>query len=178
MVLLPVRVKSSRHGRCIAPLLTTALLWLLTSSVSAAQLFGVVVALADGDTLTVLDGSNTQHKVRLSGIDAPEKSQAYGDLSRMHLAELVFRRQVVVEWTKRDKYGRVVGKVFVDGLDSGFAQVEAGLAWHYKAYQREQSTEDRVAYQVAEDAARSKRMGLWKDPSSIPPWNFRHLLHR
>lgn len=141
---------------------------------AAAILEGEVVGLADGDTITVLDASKAQYKVRLAGIDAPEKSQAFGNRSREHLAALIFRRHVLIEWNKVDRYGRIIGKVRLDGRDVCLAQVSAGLAWHYKAYAREQSPGDQSAYAAAEDAAHGARIGLWRDPSPIAPWEFRH----
>lgn len=163
-----------RAGQGIGTLAIWASICLLATPASAAQLEGEVVGLSDGDTVTVLDATRTQHKVRLAGIDAPEKSQPFGNRSRQHLADLVFRKQVVVEWSKRDRYGRIVGKVLVSGRDACLAQVTAGLAWHYKAYQREQSPADQVAYATAEEVARSKRTGLWQEPAPIAPWDFRH----
>lgn len=135
---------------------------------------GRVVAIADGDTVTVLDATNTQHKVRLAGIDAPEKHQAYGNVSRQHLASAVFGRTVTVDWTKRDRYGREIGKILVDGVDANLRQIEAGQAWHYKKYEREQSPVDRAAYAAAEQTARAGRRGLWQETDPIPPWVFRH----
>ena len=78
---------------------------------------GFVIAIADGDTLTLLDERHVQHKIRLAGIDAPEKRQAFGSSSRQNLANLVFRRQVTVEWTKFDRYRRVIGRVLLRGDD-------------------------------------------------------------
>lgn len=140
---------------------------------SAAQLDGKVIGLSDGDTITVLDITRNQHKVRLAGIDAPEKKQPFGNRSRQHLADLVFQKQVLVEWSKRDRYGRIVGKVLVAGQDVSLKQITAGLAWHYKAYQHEQTSEDRALYADSEDAARAKRIGLWQDSAPVAPWNFR-----
>lgn len=140
---------------------------------SAATLRGTVVGVSDGDTITVLDASKTQHKVRLSGIDAPEKRQAFGNASKESLSDLVYKRQVQVEYQKEDRYGRIVGKVMVDGVDANLAQVRAGLAWHYKAYQKEQPLEDRLEYSRVEEMARGAKLGLWMDPSPLPPWNFR-----
>jgi len=137
------------------------------------RLAGEVVGLADGDTVTVLDAERTQHKIRLAGIDAPEKSQPFGNRSRQHLADLVLRQQVAVEWTKRDRYGRIVGKVLVRGKDVCLAQVAAGLAWHYKAYVWEQSAEDQAEYLAAETLARSRQQGLWREPEPMAPWDFR-----
>ena len=140
----------------------------------AHTLTGEVVGIADGDTLTLLDTTKTQHKIRLAGIDAPEKIQAFGERSKQNLAGLVFRKQVTVEWSKLDRYGRVIGKVLLESEDMCLAQVRAGLAWHYKAYEREQSRVDRERYAQAEDEARQSRRGLWRDPSPTPPWDFRH----
>jgi endonuclease YncB( thermonuclease family) len=157
----------------LAITLTVATAGMAPAMAEAAQLQGEVVGLSDGDTVTVLDASRTQHRVRLAGIDAPEKSQPFGNRARQHLADLVFRKQVVVEWSKYDRYGRVVGKVLVKGRDAGLAQVAAGLAWHYRAYLREQKSEDQISYAAAEEAARRQRLGLWREPMPTPPWDFR-----
>ncbi len=140
----------------------------------AESLTGRVVAIADGDTITVLDSSNQQHKIRLTGIDAPEKKQAFGQLSKQHLSDLVFNKVVAIEWVKLDRYKRVLGKVLVGGQDVNLEQIEAGLAWHYKKYEREQSPLDRRVYADTEATARDKRTGLWSDSSPVPPWDFRH----
>lgn len=149
--------------------------WLCSagSNTFAATLTGEVVGLADGDTITVLDETKTQHKVRLAGIDAPEKNQPFGARSRQNLADLVFRRTVVVEWRKTDRYGRIVGKVLVAETDAGLEQVRAGMAWHYKAYAREQSTDDRSSYAAAEVESRESHRGIWQQPVPTPPWEFR-----
>lgn len=134
---------------------------------------GRVVAIADGDTVTVLDATETQHKVRLAGIDAPEKRQPFGQVSRQYLAEAIFGRVVTVDWSKRDRYGREVGKILIEGRDVNLGQIQAGLAWHYKQYEREQSPRDRAVYAAAEEAARQAQRGLWREPDAIPPWTFR-----
>jgi endonuclease YncB( thermonuclease family) len=140
----------------------------------AAEIQGVVVGVADGDTLTVLDSTHTQHKIRLSGIDAPEKSQPFGDRSKQSLSALTFGKRITVEWDKRDRYGRIVGKVItLNGTDANLEQIKAGMAWHYKMYEREQPREDRKAYADAERDARDTRMGLWQNAQSIPPWEYR-----
>lgn len=141
--------------------------------VQADVLFGRVVGVSDGDTVTVLDGDRVQHKVRLAGIDAPESHQAYGARSKQHLSSLVFSQDVQVEWRKLDRYGRIIGKVLVGGVDANLRQVEAGLAWHYLQYQREQSPADQDAYASAERRARDARFGLWADAAPVPPWDFR-----
>ncbi len=153
----------------------TVLVWVLCGALQAhaTVLRGEVVALADGDTITVLDADRRQHKVRLAGIDAPEKRQSFGTQSKDSLASMVFRRQVVVEWSKYDRYGRVIGKVLVGNLDVCLEQVRLGMAWHYKRYAPEQSAADQAAYAAAETDARRAARGLWRDAAPVPPWEFR-----
>jgi endonuclease YncB( thermonuclease family) len=154
-------------------IVATILTGLFAAQVHAEILNGRVVSVADGDTVTVLDASNTQHKIRLMGIDAPEKKMPYGNRSKQSLSDLVFDRQVQVEYSKKDKYGRTVGKIIIGGMDANLAQVKAGMAWHYKEYQREQTVEDRAAYAQAENEARASKRGLWKDADPVPPWDWR-----
>lgn len=135
---------------------------------------GRVVGVSDGDTVTVLDASNTQWKIRLMGIDAPEKKQAFGNRSKQQLSDLVFNEQVEIEYSKKDRYGRTVGKITVEGIDANLEQVKAGMAWHYKKYQGEQSKTDRALYAEAEEAARREKQGLWIDADPEPPWEWRH----
>jgi endonuclease YncB( thermonuclease family) len=141
---------------------------------NAETITGNVVGVADGDTITVLDADKVQHKIRLAGIDAPEKKQAFGNRSKESLSDLVFDKTVNVETEKRDRYGRQVGKVLVNGQDVNLVQVERGMAWFYRQYQREQSPNDRRLYEAAEDAARADKRGLWRDAEPLPPWEFRH----
>lgn len=154
--------------------LLLALIGASSSSPSWADvLTGKIVELADGDTVTVLDERKQQHKIRLAGIDAPERKQPYADASRKHLASLVFGKNVEVRFHKKDRYGRLVGTVFLDGSDVNLRQVNAGLAWHYKAYEREQSEQERLDYSEAEETAHRLRLGLWQEPHPVPPWDFR-----
>lgn len=134
---------------------------------------GRVVSVSDGDTITVLDNTNTQHKIRLAGIDAPEKSQAYGSTSKQSLSDLVYGKQVSIDWQKHDRYGRTVGKVIVNGLDANLEQIKRGMAWFYAKYQNEQSVQDRQEYAGAQDYAENNSIGLWADKNPTPPWNFR-----
>ena len=139
----------------------------------AGTLSGEVVGVADGDTITLVDREKRQVKVRLAGIDAPEKRQPFGQKSKASLSELAYRKTVTVITGKTDRYGRVVGKLLADGHDVNLEQVRRGMAWHYKGYEREQSVVDRVAYAAAEDSARSLERGLWSMPGAQPPWDFR-----
>lgn len=148
---------------------------ILAFSVStfADTIQGRVVAIADGDTVTVLDATNTQWKIRLMGIDAPEKKMPFGQRSKENLSDLVFNKQVSVEYSKQDRYGRTVGKIVVSGFDANLEQVKAGMAWHYKQYQKEQLPDERVSYAEAEEQARGGRKGLWVDAEPTPPWDWR-----
>ena len=139
----------------------------------AGTIQGRVVGVTDGDTVTVLDADLVQHKIRLSGIDAPEKKQAYGQRSKESLSDLVFDKNVKVETDKKDRYGREVCKILVNGMDANLEQVTRGFAWHYKAYEREQSVNDRLLYTFAENEAKATKRGLWRDAEPIPPWEFR-----
>lgn len=151
-----------------------AALLLAALTCGAATIDGKVVGVSDGDTITVLDANNAQHKIRLSGIDAPEKKQPFGQRSKESLSDLVYDKAVAVETNKRDKYKRNVGKVLVDGLDANLEQIRRGMAWHYKAYEREQPAIDRKVYADAETEAKAARRGLWADAEPVPPWDFRH----
>lgn len=131
-----------------------------------------VVKVTDGDTVHVLDQSRTRHKIRLGGIDAPEYKQAFGKKSKRNLSHLVAGNYVEVEFDKRGKYGRIIGKLIKDGQDINLKQVEQGYAWHYKYYQKDQSKLDRSLYSSAETEAQSESLGLWSAPA-MAPWEFR-----
>lgn len=131
-----------------------------------------VVKVSDGDTVHVLDQSKTKHKIRLAGIDAPEKKQAFGKKSGKNLSNLVAGQNVEVEYNKRDRYGRIVGKLIKDGQDINLIQIKQGYAWHYKYYQKDQSEIDRILYSSAQIDAREKTLGLWSVPA-VPPWEYR-----
>lgn len=170
-------------NRIVASLVAAAL-FSLSQGVAAETLYGRVVSITDGDTVTVLDPTNQQHKIRLMGIDAPEKAQAFGSRSQQNLGALLFGRDVAVEWNKQDRYGRIVGKVMVAAqscngqqcpkdVDAGLEQIKVGLAWWYQQYAKEQTAADRASYEQAEFMAKSHRLGLWADRNSIPPWQWR-----
>jgi len=131
-----------------------------------------VVKVTDGDTVHVLDRSRERHKIRLGGIDAPEKDQAFGRRSTQNLARHIAGKSVSVEYNKRDQYDRIIGKLLLDSRDINLLQVKEGYAWHYKKYQNEQSDLDRMLYSSAETEARGKKIGLWSVPAT-PPWEYR-----
>src|SRR5512139_3692217 len=93
--------------------ITFSVLLLLAPLAIAGVLEGTVAHVADGDTITVIDSDKVQHRVRIAGIDAPEKGQPFGNASKKRMSELVSRKVVRVEFQKRDRYGRIVGKVWV-----------------------------------------------------------------
>jgi endonuclease YncB( thermonuclease family) len=157
---------------------TPMLLLVLVCTANAETITGRVVSVADGDTITVLDGDKVQHKIRLAGIDAPEKKQAFGNRSKESLSAMAFDKTVDVETGKRDRYGRQIGKLLVNGQDVNLVQVERGMAWFYRKYQREQSSNDQRLYEAAEDAARADKRGLWRDAEPVAPWDFRHARQR
>lgn len=144
-----------------------------SSDALTCNLAGKVIRVTDGDSITVLDAEKTQHKIRLGGIDTPERKQPYGKAARQFLAKQVFKKQVCVSWHKRDKYKRLVGVVSIDGEDMNLKLLLAGLGWHYKQYQNEQSESDRALYSNAQDEAEGDDIGLWKGRSPIPPWLWR-----
>lgn len=131
------------------------------------MLAGQVVGISDGDSITVLDATKTQHKVRLVGIDAPETGQAFGKRAKQALSAMLFRSPVVVEWTQRDRYGRILGDVRVEGRSAGLWMVQQGFAWHYTEYSRDEQLA------AAEAEARDLHRGLWADGNAIAPWEFR-----
>lgn len=150
--------------RVVALLLAGSVSWAQAADPPAA---GRVVAIADGDTLTVLDDANAQHKIRISGIDAPEKSQPFGTAARRRLGELVAGQTVALEVRGRDKYGRTLARVAIKGQDIGEQLVGEGLAWHYKRFDND------AALAAAEAKARAARRGLWSDKEPVPPWEWR-----
>ncbi|HUW25797.1 MAG TPA: thermonuclease family protein [Gallionella sp.] len=140
---------------------------LISSSVEAEEIHGHVVAVADGDTLTILVRGQDQIKVRLAEIDAPEKAQPFGQRSKQSLSELCFDKEAVLFTADTDRYGRTVARVHCAGVDANAEQIRVGLAWAYRKYLHDQSLLD------LENAARTTKRGLWLDSQPIPPWEFR-----
>lgn len=145
---------------------------LLASSVSAEVLLGTVIAVHDGDTITLRTESNKK-KIRLAGIDASELTQPYGVESRAALREAVFDKVILVETSRNDKYGRAIGKVILDGTDINLKHIQSGGAWVYRAYLKELSKEDRATYLEAEAQSKAIAIGLWKDSNPVEPWIWR-----
>ena len=147
---------------------------ILLALTAHADITGKVVGVSDGDTITVLDADQVQHKVRLAGIDAPEKKQAFGQKSKEALSDCAYGQQVEVQGSKLDRYGRLIGKVLVKEQDCNLRQIPLGMAWHYKLYMKEQALEDRILYTNEENLAKNNKLGLWSDPTpdatlGLPP---------
>jgi endonuclease YncB( thermonuclease family) len=140
---------------------------------TAWTLAGRVVGIADGDTLTILDAEKRQHVIRLQGIDAPEKTQPFGSASKRHLSDLAFGLEAVAECGKTDRYRRNVCRVMVGAVDVCLAQVRAGLAWHFKRYERELTEERRRTLTHAEASAREEHVGVWSASDQLAPWDWR-----
>ena len=144
----------------------------ISLSVPQAEVIeGRVVRVVDGDTIVVDHGQ--RERVRFSAIDTPERDQPWGDSATREMRRIAAGKDVRVDWYKKDRWGRLIGNVFVDGEDVGLLMVERGMAWHFKRYAHEQTAGDREAYAQAEKAARAARRGLWSDPQPIPPWDWR-----
>lgn len=144
-----------------------------SATAPTCNLEGKVIRIVDGDSITVLDSDNEKHKIRLAGIDTPERKQPYGKVARQFLAKLIFKKQVCIGWYKRDKYDRLVSVVRINEEDINLKLVKAGLAWHYKQYQNEQSESDRELYTDAQSKAEDSGIGLWRDKKPVPPWLWR-----
>ena len=147
----------------------SALLILLMSEVNAADLSGKVVAIADGDTFTLLTADKEQIKIRLAEIDAPESGQPYGNKSKQALSELIFSKDIRVVVQTTDRYGRTVGRPYVGDLDVCAEMVRMGAAWAYREY-----LIDRSLLTLEADAKADKR-GLWgiSEAQAMPPWEWR-----
>ncbi len=161
-----------RRSQLTATLLLFLGIALVASQALAADFTGRVVGVADGDTITVLHNGKGE-RIRLHGIDSPEKRQAFGNRAKQFTSTLVFGKTVTVQPVDHDRYGRTVGVVLLpDGRSLNHELVRAGLAWMYRRYTNDQSLSD------LEEEARVARRGLWADPHAVPPWEWRIMRKR
>ena len=151
------------RNRFLALILT---LFLPVLVVASTIYEGKVVKIADDDTLTLLVDSK-QHRIRLSDIDTPERKQPFGTRAKQALSQLAFGKQARVVEVTVDRYGRIVGRVYVDGLDVNRELVAQGHAWVYRKYS------DHAELLELEAQAKEKGLGLWASPNPIPPWEWR-----
>ena len=119
--------------------------------------------------------SDYPYTIRLAGIDAPEHDQAFGAQSTQHLSDLISGKTVSLDCENERSYGRLICKIILpNGEDVCLDQVKAGMAWHYKQYEDEQSPTERQAYAAAECTAMKSKIGLWSEPHPVQPQDFRH----
>ena len=149
------------------------------------QALAPVAAVSDGDTIWVGPAGQAE-RVRLFGVDAPEKSQPWGAQSKAALEAMAKGKTVLVQVFFADRYGRMVAKVWIPGpqcaqaqgcsswIDANYEQVKAGNAWHYAQYAKDQPAADREAYGQAQREAMQARRGLWSEPNPEAPWDYRH----
>lgn len=172
------RRRSRSTWRTTVPILVI----LISTQCAAARLECTIISVADGDTLTCLTAGKKQEKIRLRGIDAPERKQPYGTRSKQNLADMAYGKTATILWDKRDRWKRIIGTVWVEPADClgcghtlevGRAQLASGMAWWYERYAKEQPPEERYAYQFEQTEARARSVGLWRAPLPIPPWDWR-----
>jgi len=143
---------------------------LLIFSTSALALDGKVVGVSDGDTITVLSADKTQHKIRLYGIDCPEKAQDFGQKAKQFTSDMVFGKVVDVEAIDIDRYGRTVGMVSINGQSLNEELVRAGYAWVYNQYCKKPFC---AQWDLLQKQAQANKKGLWSHPNPVAPRDFR-----
>lgn len=148
--------------------LIALLLFLASHGAAAETIEGNVIRVANGDTLTIMDARKREHTVRLAEIDAPESKQAFGAQSRQSLSALCFNKPAQIEWREKDPNGRYIGQVICAGVNANAEQVRRGFAWVSP-----RSTKPGSPLYEIEAYARFREIGLWADPHSIPPWEWR-----
>ena len=150
----------------LVPLLLTILF--LPATLFATEFTDSVVSVLDGDTIEVLNGHHTE-RIRLSGIDCPEKGQAYGQKAKQAASALVFGKEVVLQTHGQDKYGRTLADVLLlDRTNVNHTLVGEGWCWWYRKY-----APGDVELERLEKEARDSKKGLWQDPAPVPPWKWR-----
>jgi micrococcal nuclease len=156
-----------RLSRVIFPII---LFLLFASSLYAEEFTGKVVGISDGDTIKVMYEGRAE-KVRLYGIDCPEKGQAFGNRAKQFTSDLVFGKEVLVNTHGCDKYGRILGDVFTpDDQSLNQELVRAGYAWWFRRYSNDANLKK------LEEEARANKVGLWADPHAVTPWEWRRCM--
>jgi len=153
-------------------LLTLLSIGASSSAASAASLYGTVTEVNDGHTITILCLKRPL-KVGLMAIDAPDKDQAFGDVARQHLSDLIIGKFVSVEYTGLGQNALIIGRVTWNDMDIGAQMIRDGVAWYDKNNNSRLSEDERQIYAQSEIAARSEKRGVWQDESPVAPWEFR-----
>jgi len=169
MFLWPIAVILTRRISVMAKILlliVIVLCWPLTAHAWMAK----VISVTDGDTIKVYSKEQGQVKIRLFGIDTPEKRQPYGRAAKKYLASLITGARVEIEPVTKDSNGRTVAIVWGSEANFNLKMVQAGYAWVYRRYCDKPFCDEWV---TIEAKARAGKSGLWKDPNPIPPWEWR-----
>jgi micrococcal nuclease len=161
------RLAGRAHRPGLAAMLAAVLAAPWAGSAADASFTARASRIHDGDSMLVLPRGGTPREIRLEGIDCPEHGQPFADAARDFTSAFVTGKDLAVEGSVADEYGRLIARVRVDGRDLSLALVRAGLAWHFKRYSSD------LALAQAEDAARQARRGLWAQASPLAPWDFR-----
>lgn len=145
------------------------LLFVTLPILCSAQRFSVkVVGISDGDTFTCVNDNNLQLKIRIYGIDAPEKKQAFGNKSKEYLSSLVFGKRITIDVQSQDSWGRYIAYVYTSSNeDVSLLMIQSGMAWHFVKF------DNSPLYANAEIEARRHELGLWADKNPVAPWEFR-----
>ncbi len=138
------------------------------TSTQDTTVYGKVIGIADGDTITLLiDNTTTTIKVRLASIDCPERKQPYASVAKQFVSDEIFNREVKVKIDSKDRYGRSIGWVYYNNKCLNQELLKQGLAWHFRMYSKDKKL------QILEDHAKATKVGLWKGQNPIPPWEWR-----
>ncbi len=148
-------------------LLLLFITFLLLIPISAKTLKGRIVKVSDGDTIVLLDSTNTQHKIRLDGIDCPEKGQPFGTKATEFVKQLTINKTIIVEWKKKDRYNRILGIVYADSVNVNKELLKNGLAWHYKHFNNDAELAE------LEQQAKDKKLNIWSEKNPIEPYQWR-----
>jgi micrococcal nuclease len=138
-----------------------------TTQDKGRYVMGKVTRIADGDTFTMIFDNGFEVRVRLLGIDSPERRQAFSNRAKQTLSDLIYNKEVKVYYESKDRYGRVLGDIYIDDLNINQEMVRRGMAWHFIRY----SDDETLA--ALEKEARKNKIGLWVDPNPVAPWEFR-----
>lgn len=153
---------------CISTMLISVIFIHSSFHVTAQKILaGKVVGITDGDTFKLLVEDSIEYKIRLHGIDCPEKAQAFSQVAKKALSDMIFGQEIKVEYAKKDRYGRIIGKVFVGNLYVNEELIKQGMAWHFTKY------DQNPKWQEFEQKARVKKIGLWADVDPTAPWLYR-----
>jgi endonuclease YncB( thermonuclease family) len=138
----------------------------ITINLYSEEIIGKVVGISDGDTIKLVS-NNKQIKVRLFGIDAPERDQEFGTKSKEFLSSLVFKKEIKLITKSKDQYGRTLGTIYLDDKNINLEMVKNGYAWVYRKFNKDSE------FMNSEAEAKEKKLGLWVDKEPTPPWLFR-----